>query len=705
MYNNGQNFSNNQQQYNPNIVPQQQQQQHQPPQQQPFYQGQPGQFAQNSSGYQQQVPPPTQMFDHGGKPNQNQPHPQFIPNGTQFAQPAQVMPQMQSYPQPNNTYPQQQTGIAPYPQPQPIQQQLQQQPQSYGQQPGQSYNNVQQQAAYYSASAVQQQGAYQQGSAVNQAHAMHQQYQVSASTSQNQQYQQQQQQQQTQQMVQQSFQSQQQFVGQQAYQQGQGQQQVQNVQQQQAYNVSQQQFVQQKQHQQHQGQYVQNNSNLPPGSTTVLTSQMYYADSKSSTMMQANRQPSVQQYQPVAYQPQFTATNDINQFSRIPSRQHSFSSINELDPAMQPSQPPVSNAVMLMPRSNSSSSINQTPRPTTPKTNILSHADGSLMLQEVFITAGQLDELTGYAHGLDLQGIWARVKSAGKSGQTELRLALRMNNSNSSSKVSNLEMALSPNSFGLTFDPSVDLLSGVRGELMPGQTHDYNVSLFCSPDNQRVMDPSEDLSAVTVNIKYMMGNVRLYVAHMTFIPLHIFFVDHPQADPTNFVSDPDLLSCSDDGPRLTQSSFLSIWPSPNLTAHQFTFEGVSWKKWYQAYAKAGVLSTITGVTFPTATPSNKEVIKVFERKLSTNRIYVVASREIPNPQSALPNLVFFCSFKVGDLPIGSGGAASRNEGVLILAEFKMSGENWSQCECKMKSVVNSRLWGGLQRAVRAVLLS
>jgi hypothetical protein len=253
-------------------------------------------------------------------------------------------------------------------------------------------------------------------------------------------------------------------------------------------------------------------------------------------------------------------------------------------------------------------------------------------------------------------------------------------------------------SFGLKIEGKQNILQGIGGFLAPGQSVNSNLTLICSASNQRILDEG-DLTNATIVVQYTMasaqGSQMLTNYHKTCIPLQILFFDHPQADPTSFVSDPDSLSSSDDGPRLSQMYFLNMWPSPQLPTHSFVFEGVQWKRWYLAYSQAGVLQAITGTTFATANPTTREVIKLFERKLSTNRIYVVASREVNSTSHTMPTLVFFCSLKVG---LFDGGQ-------LVLSEIRMTSDEWSKCEVNLKSTINNRVWSGLERAVKAILLS
>jgi hypothetical protein len=306
-------------------------------------------------------------------------------------------------------------------------------------------------------------------------------------------------------------------------------------------------------------------------------------------------------------------------------------------------------------------------RPSSPRTNILSHTDGSMLLQEAFISAGTIDFDTGYAHLIDLQGIWARMKSS--KGDYEMKLSLRMANS-SQYPISGLRLTLLPNAFGLTCDGTIQSLS-------PGQTKTCALTLTCKSENQKITQG--EWTQVLIVIEYCFGqNRRIQTSHPTQIPLHIFFQEHPQLAATTAVDiDMSNLSSSEKGPRLDQQTFLQLW-GRDLTTRNFDFSGVPWMRY---------MSQFSHVMHGSDPRNSTSVIRILEHKMSMNRIYVVASREANN------ELVFYVSFKIGES--------------LWLAEVRLRDgkDRWSECSVTLKTSGNPAFTAGVERAVRAILLS
>lgn len=248
-------------------------------------------------------------------------------------------------------------------------------------------------------------------------------------------------------------------------------------------------------------------------------------------------------------------------------------------------------------------------------------------------------------------------------------------------------------------DPSLNLMPNPLGFQ---QSNTSAARLFCCPENQRISSDS-DIASMTMRIRYRNSNLHqpleFYVT--TLVPLHIFFHDQPQTEepfnPNRSSSENYQYACSEDGPRLTQTKFLSLWKTDwnnSDLSRNFAVSHVGWRKWFKLFGESGVLSAIRAGRAPTAQPTPREAIQVFEHKLSMNRIYVVASREVASG-SVVPDLVFFVSFKVGE-----------GQGSLVLGEIRvLAGQQWDQAEITLKSTVNARMWAGLERAVRAVLIS
>lgn len=273
-------------------------------------------------------------------------------------------------------------------------------------------------------------------------------------------------------------------------------------------------------------------------------------------------------------------------------------------------------------------------------------------------------------------------------------------------------------------DPSASLLpkastAGGVEALAPAQTHMANVNLFCSPENQR-LSAGEEITALTVTIEFAMiapsmlsspsQQQTVRYQYRTLIPLHIFFISHPQ-NPGAAHESILPISASDDGPRMTQTAFLDRYASASLPTKEFSAPGgASWKRWFNQVSQSGLLDAVVGKGGATPAshlasgglPSSREVLKVIEYKLSTNRVYVVASREAASPGTSVPDLVFFVSFHVGD---GSGAS----KGTLVMGEVRFlatSGpDTWERCDVVLKSQVNDRLWSGLERALNSILLS
>jgi hypothetical protein len=351
-----------------------------------------------------------------------------------------------------------------------------------------------------------------------------------------------------------------------------------------------------------------------------------------------------------------------------------------------------------------------TPPATPPAVNLLSHTDGSLLVQEVFLVAGTRHPLTGQENILDLQGIWARV--LGSSSTEAMKLSFRMANQSSNANLSQLQVTFEPNNFGLMLDPSANLLPS-SGSLEAGQTHMTNVNLYCSPENQRI-NLNEEITALTVNVDYVTSassGQKIRFQCKTQIPLHIFFLNHPQ-NPNAAHESVLPISCSDDGPRMTQSAYLDQYQSDEFSGtacRQFSVPGgIAWKRWYSQVSQIGLLDAIVGKEGArmgsNGMPTAREILKVIEYKLSMNRVYVVASRETQTG-APMPDLVFFISFRVGD----GNSAASPTSGSLIMGEVRFlattGADTYERCDVTLKSKVNTRMWPALERAIRAIVLS
>jgi hypothetical protein len=417
---------------------------------------------------------------------------------------------------------------------------------------------------------------------------------------------------------------------------------------------------------------------LPPGST-VITNQVYLADSRTQAQV---IQPSYQQAAPLAIamtqqQPQ-SYTEPAPVMSQPISRQPSQLSLEQAPTQSRPSSSfgaPSKQAV----------------------TNLLSHTDGSMMVQEVFLTSGQINEL-GSTNVLDLQGLWARIRLPNNGHQ--LRLSLRMVNQQSI-PIHNIQIRFQPNSFGLIIDPSLD---PIKAQLAPGQPETVNVTLIGTPENQTIPTEPSDIASLTMQIRYTIGNQTLVFTHTSPTPIHIFFQDQHQETKQgwnpNRPLDVTLLSCSDEGPRLTQSKFLELWPSEPFQKPEKSWslqiQGIGWPKWYQHFSSIGVLDDIRPQNHQHPAPSTREVIRIWEHKLSMNRVYVVASREV-DVGAVQPDLVFFVSLRLGGMNEG---------GQLVLGEVRVKAQDgWQSAEVQLRGSVNQRLWPPLERALRAVLLS
>ena len=261
--------------------------------------------------------------------------------------------------------------------------------------------------------------------------------------------------------------------------------------------------------------------------------------------------------------------------------------------------------------------------------------------------------------------------------------------------------------------------------LDPTKTHTVPLTLFCSPDNQRENLADEEITGLQIAIQFnassnspsmgSSGGIPLEYKIRTNIPLHIFLQDHPQ-NPSAAHESILPISCYDDGPRLTQSAFLSLYQSDfagSATRQISVGPTVPWKRWYQQAFSTNVLEAIVGknaMTSPSVVasgilPSAREATKVIELKLSRNRVYVVASREAAsNNGHQVPDLVFFISFRVGD-------GVQENSGHLVVGEARFlanAGDGssvWERCEITLKSKVNPRMWAGLDRALQSIILS
>jgi hypothetical protein len=347
----------------------------------------------------------------------------------------------------------------------------------------------------------------------------------------------------------------------------------------------------------------------------------------------------------------------------------------------------------------------QQQQPAVNATNILSANDGTLMVQEVFLGAGQQISQTDHStvNFVDLQAIWTcirRASGSSNSGENDSKLlSVRMVNNGSSTILPDMRLQFQPNCFGLTIDPSISVLSQQRGGLAGGEKHNVNLSLYCAADNQTpppvslspptaTADPSaDDISKLTLSVEYRLSTAP-HCTHRflvnTFVPLHLFFQTHDGA-PT------------DDGPRVAQTVFLSLWRNEYQTstvAHSIAFrppQPVPTLRWYQQFVPSGLLKPISNSICTTQDPSLREIIAIVEHKLSINRIYTVAAREADGGKT----LVFFVSLRIGGLGAGS----------LVLGELRFSGDGFADCAVHLRSKISRRFSKPIERSIQAILLS
>ncbi|KAI3662624.1 hypothetical protein MP638_000734 [Amoeboaphelidium occidentale] len=483
-------------------------------------------------------------------------------------------------------------------------------------------------------------------------------------------------------------------------------------------------YQQQQHYQQHQQQYVQSGVVSNPTlqaktpSQTTVTQQTYYVQANEQRLFNNGGYATPQVnagYQRPMLQSSYDQNQNPNAGYGNMNYGGSYSNLQEQPQQNVYSQPQyaVSEPIITEPPDSrpSSAMMEKVSSPTSPRTNLLSHKDGNLLVQEAFLSSGIIDIDTGYAHVLDLQGIWAKTKSS--NGEYEMKLSMRMANASQNGiYITDLTMTILPNAFGLMIVPGTRLLpvNPDGGQILaPGQTHTSGATLICSRDNQQIpTDPTAEWTEIFMVIEYkfsegIYGAVRpIRVSHSTLVPMHIFFQEHPQMEYVSRLDiEPQSLSSSEFGPRLDQNTFLDLWKSQLVREDQtrsFAFSGVPWARFFDQFAKQGVLFPITGSNMPSENPSAREIIRVMEHKLSMNRVYVVASREVPKQQ--YPELVFFVSFTVGEKSTGS---------CMVLGEVRLApastGDIWSGCQVALKTRGNAKLFPGIERAFRAILLS
>jgi hypothetical protein len=423
--------------------------------------------------------------------------------------------------------------------------------------------------------------------------------------------------------------------------------------------------------------------NLPPGATVRNTS-IYMTDAR-RVMYGAQNMPQQQQQQP---SPPVQQQFGMQMQPQMPFYQQPAptQAIAELQ---QPQQQLVPQALYIPQQSTVSAA-------SAPSPQALSSQDGSLAMQDCFLASGTVHPETGFPNCLELKVLWVRVPS---SSGDEMKLSVRMTNANQGGYwIRNVKLWFEPNSFGLTIDPSMQQSSQT---LNPGQTHTANMTLYCTGDNQRTQPTNEDFCALAVGIQYDLSTApaapidTLRFRHQTLIPVHLFLVDHPQSYSVSRTDVPSWTSATEDGPRMTQSSFLDQW-STTPAAHTFQLPtGISWRKWYEQYRRQGILDL-------SVNSQTRDVIKVFEHKMAMNRVYNVASREVPRSNGS--DLVFFVSCRVGD-----GSFDDSKRGQLVLAELRvlMEGDSmpWDRCEVTFKGALNPRLWIAMERSITAILTS
>ncbi|KAI3649148.1 hypothetical protein MP228_007002 [Amoeboaphelidium protococcarum] len=334
-----------------------------------------------------------------------------------------------------------------------------------------------------------------------------------------------------------------------------------------------------------------------------------------------------------------------------------------------------------------------------PMTNLLSHVDGSMLLQEVFLHTSTLKDgqepsisEEGIPSAIDLQGIW------GKRNGTML-LSLRMKNDpRFAVNVTDFIMSFGKNCFGLTVQSNYLEMMPESGVVQSGETFGAVLKLDVSTENQYVDDP-QNLLKLPVQIEYTIVDVRnqskqrrLHFNVETLVPLHIFYLDHPQRQPVNDgrnngVEDLTTLSTSDDGPRMTQSAFLSSWQSLSspTSSHAFSVDKIPYVRWCNYFKHLQC-------------PNKSMFIQsVVEHKLAINRVYQVASRQVPGDAGAV-QYVLYGSFRIG---IDAGQLVMSEIRLTVPADVSMDGS----AQVTLKGQINPHLWAGLERSIRGILLS
>jgi hypothetical protein len=326
--------------------------------------------------------------------------------------------------------------------------------------------------------------------------------------------------------------------------------------------------------------------------------------------------------------------------------------------------------------------------------NLISHSDTTLRIQESILVAGEVDGLTGVQNIVDLECIWAKVYGKPSS---QMKLGFRLIN-RSGCRAKNVRIKLAPNSFGLSLDPSADPVMDFAD---PENVKMVSVSLFCFPEKQRINQSTlsgvdDSIMSLDMQITYENNGRILSFSHQTSIPLFLFFQDHFQNyDSALFPSSiinvhDDRLSATENGPRLTQNAFLNIWKTDTDLGFQIP-HSINWKSWYASLAQELRLS------FFRADPVLSDLIKVLECKLSMNRIFVVASREV-NAASMRKDVVLFVSFKV------SNGQSSG--GQLVVGEIRFIGDSgWESAVVKICTKLNRNMYGALRKSMIDILTS
>lgn len=453
------------------------------------------------------------------------------------------------------------------------------------------------------------------------------------------------------------------------------------------------------------------------------TAKKFYQSSLTNSSMAsnglANHSFPPQQPQPMPQNPPSLMPNQQQSYMHHQQfTSMSATSVNGMPAGFPQNQQPSSNTIqdfdpLSSSNNNQVSIVNSNPamkqKPSAPVTNLLTHNDGSLMLQEVFLDASSANS----DNCLNLQAIWGRIKS-GNSSHYDNCLSLRMK---ATCTIADFSLHIAPNTLGLDVEPEEyqkSWLPGTHGVLKANDTHTFNVGLTCRPQNQN-LENADDGLLVRMRFEYTneQTSTHLVFHHSTHVPIHIFFVDHPQRmdygdmrkQSSMALEDPELLSCTDDGPRLTHTAFLDGWNQNSLSENscfEIDFsrsQGFAYRRWAKNF------ESIIQQQYQNLQQNDPKLLisKIIEAKLSVNRIFTVASRNVPSENSHCGDLVFFVSFKVGLNP--------KNTALLVLGEIRFTQAvpnslDWTKCQVQLKAPNQQAwVWKGIERSIKGILQS